>query len=334
MTENQLEKAGEYLVAKHMDLIVNVRHDLSKQEQKIIAYMVSKVKPTDAELKFVAFRISDFYELIGSSDSTIEGGMARRHLKANLKSLSDKSFWITRDDGKDTLCRWIHKATLDYDQDTVLLRLDEDLVPFLVGLRGRFLEYQLYFILQMTSSYSIRLYEILKGEVWKKIPMLCTTEEFRRLLGADNVKMYKKNSSVFMAKCIRPAVKEINELTDIKVRCKEIRGDTRGRPLTHLQFIIRLKNDVEIEKAKKANEDRRGGQIAMNTPQTNAEAFPVDELAENIEDLQQDYEELPRKWQDCKTFAQLQAWRAKNHPEYHYNWPKKAAADLGIEVPE
>lgn len=326
MNDKQLKKAQEQIVSKRNDLIQKVRFDLSAQEQKIIAYMVSKIKPTDTALNYIPFRLSDFLELVGATGKTLAGGSAKSYLKDTLKALRDKSFYITREDGKEVLCAWIHKVILDYNEDTVLLRLDEDLMPLLIGLGKNFTKYPVFYILQMTSGYSIRLYELLKSEEWLNKPVLYKTDEIKRLLGADKQKMYGKNTGYFVRKCVDPAIKEINEFTDIKVRYKAIKAETRGNPITHLQFFIKSKQGAELDKARQANEAQRGGQIHMETPETNAEAFPIAALADNIEDLAGT--EIPLKDTECKTFAQLQAWRAKYRPHYHEGWIEKRAAEL------
>jgi plasmid replication initiation protein len=283
--------------------------------------MVSKIKPDDTALNYVAFRLSDFLELGALKEKTLQGGSARSYLKDTLKALRDKSFYITREDGKEVLCAWIHKVILDYDENTIMLRLDEDLMPLLVGLGKNFTKYPVYYILEMKSGYSIRLYELLKSEEWLKKPILYKTEEIKQKIGADTVKSYG-NSSKFIEKCIDPAIKEINELTDIKVRCKIIKGETRGNPITHLQFIIKSKQGAELDTARQANEDKRGGQVHMETPMTNAEAFPIAELAENTEELK-----VPEKKEDCRTYEQLEAWRVKYQPTHHPYWVNRQAED-------
>ena len=322
MTGKQKESARKQIVSKSNDLIQNVRFDLSAQEQKIIAYMVSKIKPTDTALNYIPFRLSNFLELGGSTEKTLAGGSAKDYLKTTLKSLRDKSFYITREDGKEVLCAWLHKVMLDYDGNMVMLKLDEDLMPYLVGLSGRFTHYEVFYILQMTSGYSIRLYELLKSEEWLNKPVLYMTDELKRLFGVENVKTYK-NTGDFCIKILDRAAKEINELTDLKVRYKKI---TKGRKITHLQFFIKGKQGAELDKARQANEDRRGGQVHMETPQTSAEAFPIAELAENIEELNADFE-IPKDYKDCKTYAELQAYRAKYAPHYHIGWIENQAND-------
>jgi len=326
MTDTKIKKAQEQFVNKHNDLIQNARFDLSSQEQKIIAYMISRIKPEDTGHEYKSFRLDDFLELTGASDSTLKGGSAKSHLKSTLKGMRDKSFWITRVDGKEVLCSWINKVVLDFSADLVLLRLDDELLPLLVGLGNRFTHYQLFYILEMTSGYSIRLYELLKSEAWKGKPALYTVDEIKRLLGVEG-KYTGTNSANFYRKCIEIAVREINELTDIKVAFKKIKT---GKTYTHLQFIFKEKQGIELKRVLQANEAKRGGQVHMETPTMNyAEAFPIAKLAENIEELAN--EEIPPKDTDCKTFAQLQAWQAKNKPHYNPLWLVHRAKELGIE---
>ena len=325
MTETKTKKAKEQLVSKHNNLIQNARFDLSAQEQKIIAFMISKIKPTDTGLEYKVFRLDDFLELTGANYSTLKGGSAKSYLKSTLKGLRDKSFWITRDDGREVLCSWLNKVVLDFRADMVLLRLDDELLPFLVGLGKNFMHYQLFYILEMSSGYSIRLYELLKSEAWKGKPALYQVDEIKRLLGVEG-KYIGTNSANFYRKCIDIAVREINELTDLKVAFKKIKT---GKAYTHLQFIFKVKQGKELEGVVQSNEAKRGGQVHIETPTTNAEAFHIAEFVENIEELAN--EEIPTKDTDCKTFAQLQAWQAKYKPQYNPKWLEYRAKELGIE---
>jgi len=267
MIQSGLAKSKDYKVVKHNDLVQKVKFDLSEQEQKIIAYMCSRIKPTDERLEFVAFQLDEFYELTGATPKTIEGGSARSYLKTTIKALSDKSFWIKNDDGSETLCRWIHKATLDYGKNTILLRLDDDLLPYLLGISERFTQYELFWILKMKSGYSIRMYELLKSHAWRKTAVLFEVEELKKQLGADKVKSYT-HMGMFLGKCIDKAIKEINELTDITVRYKKLKD---GKNIRHLQFFIKEKTPDMKVKAIHANEQKaakggRKGQLHMETP--------------------------------------------------------------------
>lgn len=302
MTELQLEKAREQWVYKHNALIQNVRFDLSAMEQKIVLFLCSKIGRDTERLEWINFKIDDFCEIIGiDKDIMKSGNTMRSYVKNTVKAMADKSFWIKGEGDTDRLCRWIINADINWKNKVMMIRLDEKLSPYLIQLQSNYFQYQLYWVLEAESKYTIPLYELFKSEMWHKVKMLFEVEELKIKLCVDKKKSYAGNrTGNFIIKCIEPAIKEINELTDIKVTYKKCK---QGKTITHLQFLVRQKNSKEETLAKVANEKKRGGQIHMETPITNADAFPIAELAENIEELQSE----PTEYKDCKTWEEILA---------------------------
>jgi len=293
MTEKQLEKQREQWIYKHNDLIQNVRFDLSAMEQKIVLFLCSKIGKDTEKLDWVNFKVDDFCEIIGIKGSTMKSGSAMRsYVKNTVKAMADKSFWIKRDGDKDVLCRWIHKMIIEWDSKVMAVKLDEDLSPYLIQLQSNYFQYQLYWVLEADSKYTIPLYELFKSEMWRKMQMLFEITELKEKLSVDKMKSYtgRVGNANFINKCIEPAVREINELTDIKVTYKKVK-ETGCRAFTHLQFVVRDKNSKELDCAKRANEGKRHGQIHLETPETpqeitNAEAFPIAKLERNRKELE------------------------------------------------
>jgi len=258
--ENAIPQERSRLVVKHNDLINNTRYDLSGQEQKIIAYLISKVRPLDEVLLDYEFHYNEFLELCGT---TIQGGKARSYLKETLKKLRDKSFYITRPDGKEALCSWINKVVFDYSTNSVMLRLDEDIAPLLLMLQEKFAEYELYWILAMTSGYSIRIYEIMKAQSLgfsysKAVKVKYSVEELKSKLGLE--KKYS-NTGSFTSKIIDVACREINRLSDMKISYEKIK---EGKAIRYLEFVITGKNTGERMVAMEENEKARGGQLMLD----------------------------------------------------------------------
>jgi len=60
-----LSGARSYKVIKSNDLIQKARFDLTVQEQKIILYLISKLKPDDDKSKTIKFEIKEFCSVCG-----------------------------------------------------------------------------------------------------------------------------------------------------------------------------------------------------------------------------------------------------------------------------
>ena len=64
-TDKGLSGARSYKVIKSNDLIQKARFDLSVQEQKIILYLISKIKPEDDKLTIIKFTVKEFCSVCG-----------------------------------------------------------------------------------------------------------------------------------------------------------------------------------------------------------------------------------------------------------------------------
>lgn len=149
--------------------------------------------------------------------------------------------WVTFDDKPDeeVLCRWLAKVRTNKRSGIAHIKLDEDLVPYLFDLKNRFTSYGLRNILCMKSQYSIRLYELLKS--YKiQVTKTFTIEEFKKLLMIEDIKSYNRFPDL-RRKVLEPAMKEINEYTDIDVTYREI---LKGRKVIKLEFHIKDKEQL------------------------------------------------------------------------------------------
>ena len=145
-------------VRKRNDLITKSRFSLSLQEQKIVLFLISKIKPTDTDFQEYTFSIKDFCEACMSENL---GGKDFEEVKEAIKNIADQSLWVKMDDGRETLLRWIEKANIEAGM--IRIRLDNDLKPYLLQLQRNYTTYELIFTLGFKSKYTIRLYELIQS---------------------------------------------------------------------------------------------------------------------------------------------------------------------------
>ena len=62
---SKLDEKRDYRVVKANDLIQRARYNLTVNQQKLIAYVISLIKPTDKELMMYEISVADFCELCG-----------------------------------------------------------------------------------------------------------------------------------------------------------------------------------------------------------------------------------------------------------------------------
>lgn len=258
-TEEKMEiiKSRDYLVVKGNELIQQNRFELSLPEQKTVAFICSMIKPIDPmespkgvpfQLEY-EFNVRDYCKVCAIDYA---GGKNYKDIKATIKKLSDRSMWL--DDGEsETLMRWLSYVKINKKSEKVQIEIDRTIAPFLFGLKEKFTQYQLYNILAMRSSFSVRIYELMKSYAFQKSKTF-EVSELKRLLGVEEVKSYDRFPD-FRRKVLEKAREEINELTDINIYFEPI---TKGKKVVKIKFRIDQKNPIEKMLAGATANDRLG----------------------------------------------------------------------------
>lgn len=220
-----LQDERSQLVVKSNELIQKSRFNLSTSEQKIILYLISKIRPSDTEFHEYEFSVADFCRICGISS---QSGSVHSAVKQSVKTLADKSFWIKQDDHSEVLLRWLQHAKIESGR--IHIQIDQNMKPYLLQLKEKFTKYELIYTLAFKSQFSIRLYEILKSYQWRHDVTL-QLDELKASMFAENYKNFKD----FRNRVLDVAVREINQYSDIDVSYEPI---TKGRKTVSLLFYI------------------------------------------------------------------------------------------------
>jgi len=219
-----------YRVTKSNKLIC-ANYDLSVQEQKIILTLASMVQPEDTEFKEYEFKIKEFMQLLGISTKT-----KYKEIPKITKDLMKKVFEVK--EGKDILqLSWLSSVRYKTGEGIVILKFDSNLKPYMLDLKELYTSYKLDNILSLKSKYSLRLYELLKSNYFKK-KVTIKLEELKDMVGANA--NYLKVYADFKNKVIFQAQKELAEKTDISFEFEEVKT---GRKITGIKFYIKTNND-------------------------------------------------------------------------------------------
>jgi len=230
---NLLEEMRDYKVVKSNDLIQRTRFILTTLEQKIILYLISKIKPDNFELEESEFKIREFYELCMKDG---DNGANYRYIKHTLKNLRDKSIWFKLPNGSETTLAWFSRVTMNENNGTVKIKFDDIMKPHLLQLKEQFTQFSIRYILAMKSLYSIRLYELLKSYESMK-EWTYEVQELKQKLFAETYIRYPD----FRRKVIDIAVREINNYGDISV---QYTVEKNGNKVTHINFQIKTRTDI------------------------------------------------------------------------------------------
>lgn len=233
MNENYLVTQGNNLIeARH-------KKPLTAREQKIILTMVSMIEPSDKDFKDYMISIRDFHEMLG-----LEGREHYTEIKTVVESLMTKVVEIPLEDKGWLMTHWVSTARYIDGSGVIQLRFAPELKPYLLQLKTVFTSYKLNNILSLKSVYAIRLYELMKK--WQPLARWeCPIDSLREKLGASN-KSYNLYGN-FKNKILIPAIKELNEQTDIFIQYKELK---KGRKVDSIEFMIRRAPEKEIKLPK------------------------------------------------------------------------------------
>lgn len=252
----EIKKQRSYKVVKANEIIQKARYDLNITELKMLAYIISKIKPGDTELHEYAFSVKEFCQVCGIDYTN---GWNYQNIKAKLKGLRDKSFWVMDENGHEVLVGWLQKARVSKGSGVIKVKLDEDMHKYLIGLMGNRTQYEFLSTLPMKSEYSFRIYELLKSYAFTGHHEFYT-DDLKRQLMAEHYKNFKD----FRIYVIERAVKEINLYTDLEVSWEP---EYYGRKVEKVIFHIKQRDTWgQIEaanRADKALDDQIPGQMSI-----------------------------------------------------------------------
>ena len=229
------------LVKKSNELIQKGRFNLSVQEQRVVLFLISKIKPWDEDFKEYSFTVAEFCKVCGLDPNN---GGNYKQIKAVIKSLRDKSIWGLTQNGEETLLSWIEKPYLDKKKGTIRIRFDQDMKPFLLFLLENYTSYELIWTLRFRSKYSIRLYEYIKSIHYNErseYQRELSLSEFRAVTGAEQYTQWKNLN----ARVLQPALREINAFSDKNIDFETVLNKNK---VVGIRFSISTKNPYQKAK--------------------------------------------------------------------------------------
>ena len=224
-------------VVKANDLIRKTRYDLTTQQQKIILFCISKIKPNDLPDTEYEINIDD---LCKACNIDLDGGgYYYKAIKDDLKKLTER-LWVRMPDKREQTVSWISDAMIMPLSGKVYITFHKAMGPYLFDLKERYTQYHLEDVLVFKGKYAIRLYEILRSFTTQKSidndiekEAYFSVSELRDILAVDNYPRWAD----FDRFVLKRAVDEINMCSDeIHVEYDTFKGT--GRNITAVNFII------------------------------------------------------------------------------------------------
>lgn len=222
---------NEKLVVKHNKLI-EFKGKLTVNEIKLLSLIIADVRVTKQHEQFKEYRVDISY----LKDNTNHKDFYN-YLKETALRLESRRIVVERINGKNaretTLLRLINKPRITDDTYELEVYIDKDLIPYITDLKKNLTSYQIENILRLKSSYSIRIYELLKqfeatGE--REV----SVQQLREFLGIAEEE-YKRFYD-FERWVLKAAKEEINKFTDILIDYEKIKV---GRSIDSIKFSIK-----------------------------------------------------------------------------------------------
>ena len=226
--------------------LIQASYTLDTVEQRLILLAIAEARQTGhgiTENSLLEVHASSYINTFN-----VEKHTAYTVLRDASKSLFDR--YVTYHDinpktGKDRSfhCRWVDKIGYESQSGIVFLRFTQDIVPLITRLEENFTKYELEQVSRLTSSYAIRLYELLIQ--WRsagKTPIF-DLSIFRQQLGVES-HQYKTMSN-FKTYVLDFALNQINELTDITAKYEQHK---KGRSISGFSFTFKQKKETSPKK--------------------------------------------------------------------------------------
>ncbi|HFC9456763.1 MULTISPECIES: replication initiation protein RepM [Acinetobacter] len=229
--------------------LVQASYTLDTVEQRLVLLAIAEARETGhgiTENSLLEVHASSYINTFN-----VEKHTAYTVLRDASKSLFDR--YVTYHDvnpktGKDRSfhCRWVDKIGYEPKSGIVFLRFTQDIVPLITRLEENFTKYELEQVSRLTSSYAIRLYELLIQ--WRstgKTPVF-DLSIFRQQLGVE-AHQYKTMSN-FKTYVLDFALEQVNELTDITAKYEQYK---KGRTISGFSFTFKQKKKPKDVKAQR-----------------------------------------------------------------------------------
>ncbi|MBZ0434457.1 MULTISPECIES: replication initiation protein RepM [Acinetobacter] len=151
---------------------------------------------------------------------------------------------------ENVLSRWVSEIRYIDDEATVKLIFAPAIVPLITRLEEQFTKYELQQISELSSAYAVRLYELLIA--WRSTGQTPVIElaEFRQKIGVLDDEYTRMGN--FKDRVLNLAIAQINEHTDIKVKCEQHK---KGRNISGFSFTFKQKKVVTTDSKSPSQTD-------------------------------------------------------------------------------
>lgn len=260
-----MKKQENALVVKS-NRLVEASYRLDIAEQRLILMAIHEARETGLGItsnNFLTIRADEYAATFG-----LDPKITYHQLKIAAKTLFHR-YVVLHDTHPESGnprvldARWVSSVAYVEGSGLVQLKFGDDIVPYITRLEEEFTSYKIKSVAKMTSTYAIRLYELLMQ--WKDVGKRSVDlDELKNMLGVSKEYAVLKN---FKARVLDVAVSQVNEFSDLDVRYENVKF---GRKVTGFTFFFGVK---EPEPAPKPKATPKKAKAPSTPKQPNIAAF-------------------------------------------------------------
>lgn len=277
------EKIKNNLVVSSNDL-VHAKYDLSLWQKRVFVYAISQLEKDSKDFEPIKMNIADIIKFYKGSD----GAKTYNAIIEAPKSL-DRTLeipYVSKEGGlRYGFVKLLQNYTLPADSQAINQYIEvcfnNDLRPHLLELKEKFLKYDIRNVIDLQSTYSFRVFEILKSYEYKK-EVEFDIDYLREVLEVKNIyKSYKD----FKRRIIDKAQEDLLKYCDISFVYREKKA-SKGKKIEALIFTIqknqssKRENEPIPQKAGKKQRIEQGLDLFSQpkTPQEVPKETPQDKI--------------------------------------------------------
>lgn len=251
---------------KKHNMLVGSKFKASLLENKLMTLCLSRIKCEQIDGQdtvYCELRASEIRKAVNA-----KGGSFYSRLDNIAKGMTGRSIGMTnpKTHSFDYMAVVI-RAT--YDNGIFRVKFNPDLKDYIYNIKTNYTNYTIPILMSFESNYAFRLYEVIKSMMYNKRDIQMNLAELKFVTGAANAELdsvrrilngsvnpdYEKalkatpeedyaKFSDFRSRALEPAIKEINEKSDIHITYGYVTGGVGGK-VHQINIHVEYKNEAE-----------------------------------------------------------------------------------------